>query len=263
MTREEAIEYLVATRKFYSMMEKQAGTNDEAKFGEALDLAIESLSADADGANLINRHDAVTVIREECRKCNNTINDDLFMRIMSLPTSQQTDCTDFIMWLIEVVLDEEDWELNVVGYGEIIARKLKKLGLLEVKDGYYIRHIENNTKKSDLVYRLSAEPSGDVNAVEIYEQAERELERGQITLGEFEERIKPLKHLNYSAVRPKGEPETEPAPVVAYICDRRRCAICRGPGGECDHTTDIKHAAHFKNVAGQYFERPYMEEDDG
>lgn len=62
--------------------------------------------------------------------------------------------------------------------------------------------------------------------------------------------------------RPKGDPETEPAPVVAYICDRRRCAICRGPDGGCDHTTDIKHAAHFKNVAGQYFERPYMEEED-
>ena len=63
--------------------------------------------------------------------------------------------------------------------------------------------------------------------------------------------------------RPKGDPETEPASVVAYICDRRRCAICSGPDGGCDHTTDIKHAAHFKNVAGQYFERPYMEEDDG
>lgn len=46
MTREEAIQYLVATRKFYSMLEKQANTNDEAKFGEALDIAIESLSAD-------------------------------------------------------------------------------------------------------------------------------------------------------------------------------------------------------------------------
>ena len=98
--------------------------------------------ADADrpkGANLINRHDATTVIREECLKCNNLTNADLLGRILALPTSQQTDCTDFIMWLIEVVLDEEDWELNAVGYGEIIARKLKKLGLLEVKDGYYIR----------------------------------------------------------------------------------------------------------------------------
>ena len=64
-----------------------------------------------------------------------------------------------------------------------------------------------------------------------------------------------------SADRPQDAPE--PAPVVAYICDRRRCAICSGPDGGCDHTTDIKHAAHFKNVAGQYFEKPYMEEDNG
>lgn len=80
------------------------------------------------------------------------------------------------------------------------------------------------------------------------------------------------KNCNYSSIQAeclrhlyevsKGEPETEPAPVVAYICDRRRCAICSGPDGGCDHTTDIKHAAHFKNVAGQYFERPYMEEEE-
>lgn len=61
--------------------------------------------------------------------------------------------------------------------------------------------------------------------------------------------------------RQTDEPETEPAPVVAYICDRRRCAICSGEDGGCDHTTDIKHAARFKNVAGQYFERPYIEEE--
>ena len=119
-------------------------------------------SADPKGANLINRHDATTVIREECLKCNNLTNADLLGRILALPTSQQTDCTDFIMWLIEVVLDDEDWELNAVAYGETIARKLKKLGLLEVKDGYYIRHIENNTKESDLVYRPSADrPKGE------------------------------------------------------------------------------------------------------
>ncbi|MBQ3286306.1 MAG: hypothetical protein IJH40_11825 [Ruminococcus sp.] len=61
-----------------------------------------------------------------------------------------------------------------------------------------------------------------------------------------------------SADRPTDEPETEPAPVIAYVCDRRRCAICSGEDGGCDHTTDIKHAAHFKNVAGQYME----EEED-
>lgn len=51
----------------------------------------------------------------------------------------QTDCTDFVLWLLEEVMDDENWEMNAVGMGEIICRKLKKLGLLEVKDGYYIR----------------------------------------------------------------------------------------------------------------------------
>lgn len=50
-----------------------------------------------------------------------------------------TDCTDFLLWLLEEIMDEENWELNAVADGEIIARKLKKLGLLEVKDGYYVR----------------------------------------------------------------------------------------------------------------------------
>ena len=61
--------------------------------------------------------------------------------LSALPSADavQTDCTDFVNWLMEEVMDDENWELNAVGYGEIICRKLKKLGLLEVKDGYYIR----------------------------------------------------------------------------------------------------------------------------
>ena len=52
---------------------------------------------------------------------------------------QTKDCTDFLCWLLEEIMDEENWEMNAVADGEIIARKLKKLGLLEVKDGYYVR----------------------------------------------------------------------------------------------------------------------------
>ena len=36
-------------------------------------------------------------------------------------------------------MNEENWEMNAVADGEVIARKLTKLGLLEVKDGYYVR----------------------------------------------------------------------------------------------------------------------------
>lgn len=49
------------------------------------------------------------------------------------------DCTKFLLWLLEEIMDEENWEMNAVADGEIIARKLKNLGLLEVKDGYYVR----------------------------------------------------------------------------------------------------------------------------
>lgn len=52
---------------------------------------------------------------------------------------EQTDCTEFIHWLMEEVMDEDNWELNAVANGEIICRKLKKLGLLKVEDGYYVR----------------------------------------------------------------------------------------------------------------------------
>lgn len=37
-----------------------------------------------------------------------------------------------------------------------------------------------------------------INAVEIYEKALSELEHNKITLGEFEERIEPLKHMYYN-----------------------------------------------------------------
>lgn len=48
------------------------------------------------------------------------------------------DCTDFVRWLMDEVMDEENWQLNAVANGEIICRKLKKLGLLDIKDGYYV-----------------------------------------------------------------------------------------------------------------------------
>lgn len=89
----------------------------------------------------------------------NDCNDAWVAIIKALPSAEQTDCTDFVNWLLEKVMDEEMWELNAVAYGEIICRKLEKLGVLEVTEepSYYIRHIENNTKPSNLVYRPSAD----------------------------------------------------------------------------------------------------------
>lgn len=61
--------------------------------------------------------------------------------VESLPSADAVDCTDFIEWLVDRVLDETIWEYNSVAYGEIICRKLEKLGILEVteKPSYYIR----------------------------------------------------------------------------------------------------------------------------
>lgn len=44
---------------------------------------------------------------------------------------------DFCFWLAEEVLDEEMWELNAGANGEIIARKLQKLGILKCVDEHY------------------------------------------------------------------------------------------------------------------------------
>ena len=57
------------------------------------------------------------------------------------PSADAVDCTDFINWLLEEVMDEENWHWNAEAYGEIICRKLVKLGVLEVTEepSYYIR----------------------------------------------------------------------------------------------------------------------------
>ena len=49
-----------------------------------------------------------------------------------------TDCTKFMEWLKAEALDEENWELNAIANGEIICRKFKKLGWLDVEDGFYV-----------------------------------------------------------------------------------------------------------------------------
>ena len=67
--------------------------------------------------------------------------DQVIMTIPALPSAEPKtgrDCTDFVRWLMDEVMDEENWQMNAVANGEIICRKLKKLGLLDVVDGYYV-----------------------------------------------------------------------------------------------------------------------------
>lgn len=57
------------------------------------------------------------------------------------------------------------------------------------------------------------------------------------------------------AVREKQERDqiSTATPKVMYLCDHRACNRCSN--GECNHTTDIRHAKNFKNVAGVFYER--------
>lgn len=40
---------------------------------------------------------------------------------------------------------------------------------------------------------------------------------------------------------------------IIFECDRRKCEKCN-PAGTCTHTTDIQHAANFKNENGYFME---------
>ena len=73
---------------------------------------------------------------EEYIKGYNTNTHDLVHRNAVKPKT--VDCTEFLEWLKAEVLDEKNWELNAVANGEIICRKFRKLGWLDVEDGYYV-----------------------------------------------------------------------------------------------------------------------------
>lgn len=109
---------------------------------------IEEIHKIIDNAQTI---EALSVVR--CKDCKHQ--DEAVSRV---------DCSDFLLWLLEEIMDEENWELNAVALGEIIARKLKKLGLLEVKDGYYVRT-----------------PSADAEWIPCSERLPKELEAVNVT----------------------------------------------------------------------------------
>lgn len=100
----------------------------------------EAPSAEPSDGDLISRADAIEAVFAVSRRVP-TMAIRAKDALDSLPSAsvEQTDCTEFVNWLLDEVMDEDNWELNAVANGEIICRKLKKLGLLEVKDGYYIR----------------------------------------------------------------------------------------------------------------------------
>ena len=96
--------------------------------------------------DLISRQDAI----DEIRTCRFVV--DAIEKIRGLPSAQPKtgrDCTDFVRWLMDEVMDEENWQMNAVANGEIICRKLKKLGMLDVVDGYYIKTQETGDMRGD------------------------------------------------------------------------------------------------------------------
>lgn len=61
-------------------------------------------------------------------------------------------------------------------------------------------------------------PQGDVDAVAILMREMHNLDQGYITIGKFDERIEPLRHLCYG--RPQGE--------WIDMGDFEKCSVCKG-----------------------------------
>ena len=68
-------------------------------------------------------------------------------------------------------------------------------GLYNIKDGKIYKYKANGGTVR--AYKIENRPQGKVDAVEIYERAELQLERSEITIGKFEEIIEPLRHVFY------------------------------------------------------------------
>lgn len=144
MTREEAIQRFkgiinsmsisVAQSKFYP---------SKAELNELCDMAIEALSSeqykkgfeDAKRAFLIEYARESENMRKRNAQLEVMLNAQKAISSADRPT---VDCTEFMEWLKAEVLNEENWELNAVANGEIICRKFKKLGWLDVEDGFYV-----------------------------------------------------------------------------------------------------------------------------
>lgn len=97
-------------------------------------------------SDLISRDEAVALVNRAIggigdKDAQEYLFDGLRKQMWALPSAEPKtgrDCTDFVRWLMDEVMDEENWQMNAVANGEIICRKLKKLGLLDVVDGYYV-----------------------------------------------------------------------------------------------------------------------------
>ena len=95
-------------------------------------------------SDLINRADAIEAVANGYCSCVSDCVDEI-----KKLSSSGTDCTGFIDWIRKVVADEELWELNAAGYGEIICRKLVKIGALATTEKppyYYVPSADDECK---------------------------------------------------------------------------------------------------------------------
>lgn len=165
ISRSDAIEALCHNCAYYT--DAQCKT-DSGYWCESGAMIREDIpSAEFPNGDLISRADAIEAVESLPNTPNgfsDTYSKSCIIEILEeLPSAEaeQTDCTDFINWLTEEVMDDEMWELNAVANGEIICRKLVKLGVLEVTEepSYYIRP--------------STEPKWNCTANFVAEQLER------------------------------------------------------------------------------------------
>ena len=91
----------------------------------------------------MTREEAIKYIKSRCigsteERDGTQWSEAMWTAIEALADRPTTDCTKFMEWLKAEALDEENWELNAVANGEVICRKFRKLGWLDVEDGYYV-----------------------------------------------------------------------------------------------------------------------------
>lgn len=202
---------------------------DTKSCGVSADKSTDQKSADVPSGDLISREDAIKGIQDGYCACVS----DCIDEINKLP-NMGTDCTDFIDWIRNVVADEELWELNAVGYGEIICRKLVKIGALATTEKlpyYYIPsadrqsadvvHKPDYSYEADMVKRLKEATSGD---------------RPKFKLELITDIVRQLRHLDDYVADTCDRPQVNPNSAeeqIAETCDRPKGEWKWTHGGQC------------------------------
>ena len=146
MTLDEAIRHAEEVAEYDCYNDDQRKCSDEHRQLAEWLRELKRLRESATDTDTISRQAAI----DEIRTCRFVV--DAIEKIRGLPSAQPKtgrDCTDFVRWLMDEVMDEENWQMNAVANGEIICRKLKKLGMLDVVDGYYIKTQETGDMRGD------------------------------------------------------------------------------------------------------------------